>query len=522
MLNFRRMSSSLTLRLLFVPAILILIIGSLWRVRDLTTIPAINGDEAFPTVQMAELTWGRRVQLWVPTQRILSPIYAGLVLFTQRIRPNLDLLTIRLPATIAGFLLVGLCFFLLKPSLGAYAAGLATLLVTALPMNIAYSRSAVEQCLMGAVGLFALSCALRGQVQSTFWAYAIAVLSHPVNVFLAPLLVFPLAVHLKEKRRELFLFIGGLTLIVLLLLFSLPQEYGYLNILSVSKYLLTRPGSGILALGYFLRSTVRLFTGTTAYEYFISPPSPQWIGLTDFLGSFLILCLLFFGTRVLIRQKQWLAVSFIAGFFVMLGLLFFIGGPRVVTPGLSRHANILPVPFVIVFALLLRALATSERKKAGILAGVIFLCSILLWQFRENYFVEAKRSGGGFTHRTYAVGPVEPKVACLDWILSATLANRSGGKTVKIVAEDWWIYWPVKYLTLATKNVDVVFLDETVSQAEFYRWFKEGSYTIAFTKGKVTEYLETLYSPEAVKGMFAYKAPSYSPHWVLGVLQFRG
>src|SRR5258708_3583938 len=75
------------------------------RLFSLSNIPGINGDEAFTTVQMKEMALGKTVTLWVPTQRLLSPIYGAWVFLTQAIFP-ISFWTVRAPAAIAGITLL--------------------------------------------------------------------------------------------------------------------------------------------------------------------------------------------------------------------------------------------------------------------------------------------------------------------------------------------------------------------------------------------------------------------------------
>jgi len=70
--------------------------------------------------------------------------------------------------------------------------------------------------------------------------------------------------------------------------------------------------------------------------------------------------------------------------------------------------------------------------------------------FQLNYFREFATSGGR-SHLTYVTAPIEPKRQALEQIVAA----RGGTGPVLIVAQQWWLYWPIAYLARAQAGVSV-------------------------------------------------------------------
>ena len=66
--------------------------------------------------------------------------------------------------------------------------------------------------------------------------------------------------------------------------------------------------------------------------------------------------------------------------------------------------------------------------------------------FYLNYFREFATTGGR-SHLTHITAPVEPKAQALQQILSA-----SPDKTTAVIAQQWWLVWPMAYLATDTRT----------------------------------------------------------------------
>ena len=57
-------------------------------------------------------------------------------------------------------------------------------------------------------------------------------------------------------------------------------------------------------------------------------------------------------------------------------------------------------------------------------------------------------SRGGDAHVTFRTGVVEPKAAAYEFIRTRTAAEPA----VTVLADDWWLYWPMRYLALPERQ----------------------------------------------------------------------
>ena len=72
--------------------------------------------------------------------------------------------------------------------------------------------------------------------------------------------------------------------------------------------------------------------------------------------------------------------------------------------------------------------------------------------FYVNY-IHVLATTGGESHRTFRTSTREPKAAALDWIRERS-AGRPDCAETRIVAEDWWAYWPLRYLAYREPKLD--------------------------------------------------------------------
>jgi hypothetical protein len=495
--------------LLVVSLFLLIFVACFFRTVALDRLPALNGDEAYTSVQMAELASGKKVDLYLPTHRTLSPLYGIYVWSIEKFIPGHSFWKVRLPSLLAGFLLVIFSFLLLRWVLPLPKALLASILIISSPVCIAYSRSAVEQSLMGLASLFSIYFALEGSFFSAAAALSLGAVIHPVNIFLLPVSFFPFlgrVFHAPQRSRR-FKFSLALGLVslsgffVFSLLHFLPAEVGLLNLRRVFHFLWASPveflGSGLQFLLYF----IRLYTGFSTFEYFSSQPPT----LLQFFWDFLLgLTLLFslFGLVGLRKKRLWTQFYYVLGFICMLFVFFFVAGPRALSVGLSRHGTFLIVPTSIFIAILIPEIRPRLNFR-NLLIGFLGVGWIFLLHFYFYYFQSTIKTGGGATHRTYISGPVEPKANSFAWIL-----EQSKG-TGRILTEDWWIYWPIKYLALSHPNIEVIQLGSETAADGFDRLFNVGAFAMGFPDGPVDNHLKKRY-PRSTESLRTYSPPSYA------------
>jgi hypothetical protein len=142
-----------------------------------------------------------------------------------------------------------------------------------------------------------------------------------------------------------------------------------------------------------------------------------------------------------------LAIGWIAsllGFFV-------VAGPGALAPNFERYAIWIVAPTTILAAIAIVWWHTRPGragKSSTILA--IALGWTLLFSFQTNC-LEFLWQTGGRSHRTFRTAAIEPKQAAL----AAILARREARENVRIVASEWWIYWPMRYLSLSRRTDNI-------------------------------------------------------------------
>jgi len=101
-------------------------------------------------------------------------------------------------------------------------------------------------------------------------------------------------------------------------------------------------------------------------------------------------------------------------------------------------------------------LARTPRSAALARLGTAAAGVLLLLSFR-SYFFRAYRHADPERHDTFRTGKVEPKQRALELII----ASRAPDRITLVRAEDWWLYWPLRYLAGSPDNVQVTIHGET-------------------------------------------------------------
>ena len=199
------------LRLLLVVNVLaILAVAIALRGWRLGNIPGLNGDEAWSGVQAMRLIGGQSISLRTPTGNPVNPFYLGpLALLHLFLTPSITVL--RIPALVSGLAVLAVNFFLCRRVFGSTVAGVSTLLLAVLPLNIAYSRFAwdASQTVLATTLVLYLGLQLvprgdgsRRSLLPPLLVYAAAVWIHPTNVFAGWLLFVPIAQSYRSELRE--------------------------------------------------------------------------------------------------------------------------------------------------------------------------------------------------------------------------------------------------------------------------------------------------------------------------------
>jgi hypothetical protein len=448
-------------------AIALLAVALAMRVWRLENIPGINGDEAWSGVQAARLAAGKSIEWWTPTGNPINVFFlfplAGL---HAAFAPSFVLL--RMAALASGILALVANYALCRRVFDSRTAAVSTLLLAVLPIDVAYSRFAwdASQSLLATVFVLYLplwhyrkgyddaSLPVAGMV-----ALAAALLVHPTNLFAAPLLVVPIAYAWRRSAwkgmQQVAVPARPLTL-GLLALGGIFTAYFAWRALSGTAATLRGPDDFFA----FVQNYLRLFSGATVYEYISGVDAAT--GPLAWFAWLPAACKLGFGIAVVFggwgMMRRLAAdgtehdVNLVVGWAVMLLGFFLVAGPRAIAPHLERYGICLVAPGAVVLA---RGLAwwieprqSHARAAAWILAASVWLFPAT---FYLGYFDFIERTGGQ-SHLTFRTAAVEPKLAALRYIRS----HLGGGGSARIVATQWWNYWPIAYLASGDNDIRVL------------------------------------------------------------------
>ena len=424
-------------------------------------IPGVNGDETYYPVAAMNVRDGRPQALVSGSGLPLNPLYIGPVFLLHLAHPAPSFALVRLPALLSGLLALALMYPLAARVVDRHSALYATLLLASLPAAIAYSRFGWDQSQAPLIALVCLFCALRNWPLGLALSYLLALWIHPINMFLAPILLAPIAARdvAAWHGRPSIAITGKAAIVVGLAAVGL----GVLAGLSPAIREAAAPALGrLFDPAGWLRYAVAvgdLLSGLTIYRFIAGEPSAAWILVERSLFWLLLAFLL---ARVLprwIRARDGVGLALLAGIFIALVGFYLLMGPEALSPGWERYGVWLLSPACLALGLLIGGLGTSAAARAWqtVALGVVCLCMLL--GFYRNYFAVFETTGGT-ADWVFRTGPVEPKQAAFNEILAMTSGETA---PVTILAEDWWTYYPLRYLATGRASMNVVWSEDDAS-----------------------------------------------------------
>ncbi|MEX0676101.1 MAG: glycosyltransferase family 39 protein [Pirellulales bacterium] len=435
-----------------------------WR---LGNIPGINGDEAWYGVQALALVHGGTVDWWTPTGNPINVFFMfPLAALHAVFGPSFALL--RAVALASGVLALVANYWLCRRVFDARTALVSTLLLALLPINIAYSRFAwdTSQSLLATLLVLylplwhyrgrrdAASLPVAGMV-----ALAAAMLVHPTNIFAAPLVAVPIAYAWRHKawRKSQAVAVPAKTWTLAgLATGSIIVAYlAWLALWGAAVRL--RGPDEFLA---FAQNYLKLFSGATVYEYICGVD--QATGALAWFAFLPVVCKVLFGIAVVcgvFGMMRRLAaesgdddICLVLGWGIMLAGFFVVAGPDAVAPHLERYGICLIAPGAVVLA---RGWAWWLEPGQSRARAATWSLAMAAWLFPATfylgYFDFIERTGGR-SHLAFRTAAVEPKLAALRYVS----ARRKAGRATRIVAGEWWNYWPLAYLAGSANELRVV------------------------------------------------------------------
>jgi hypothetical protein len=417
---------------------LVIAAGVALRCVSLDRMPGINGDEAWYGVLALDWLSGHGAVARGPSGNVTAaPHLVMTTVLHAMFPPSFALL--RVPAVVAGVGQIALTAWALTRPFDRRAAWLGALVTAALPVSIAYSRFGWDSSHVGVWLALAAGLAFRRRIVWTVAAFMAAVLAHPTAVFAAPFLVcaFAGATSQHEGARRA---LGRTAVLVLLVAAAASMVRWTAGAAAAPQW--PEITSRVLSPGDWQRfghNLAAFFTGDATLRYIVGRGfGASWVVGAAFWTAAILPAVL--GLAVAFRQRRWMLVYLVGGCAATLAAFFAAGGPASLEPHVERYGLCLVVP-VVMMACAAISVATPPRLTAGLLCAASIAAALLLVVFHRAYFV-GMRQTGTTSHQAFWTGAVEPKAAAVRHIAATT---RHGSR-VMIVADEWWSYWPVKYL----------------------------------------------------------------------------
>jgi len=422
------------------------VLAVVYRFAALGHLPGINGDEAYLGTKVVLFLRGGGISLRTGSQLPLEPLSFTLSALLHLLAP-ISFVTLRLPAAVFGTLTVLASFALFRRVWGTGSGLMITALIACLPVHIAYSRFFWEPSQTPFLSVLMLYGLARRSISWTLTAFLAALLAHPTNLFLLPVIAVPLlaaapswigeAAARARHGQRLRLAMLGLGLFALAALLAVASRF-------------LRPGPAFpqmidrawdpQAFALFWKLHAGLFDGSTIYSYIVGTvPQP---GVTHPLLPFTLIFWLPVAVALVLGGDRFLR-QLAAGLAGSLALFYLLVGPDGLAPALERYGLWMTVPHCVLLGLSVQRIAGHAlRPTLGSLA-VGLLAAVLLAQFGSAYFTRLQ-SENSDSEKTFMTGATEPKQQALDLISKV----RDPSRRVRILAEDWWTYWPLRYLSL--------------------------------------------------------------------------
>lgn len=444
--------------------------GVALRMTRLEQIPGLNGDEAWYGVWALDFLANREVPWRTPTGNPVNVLFLAPQALLHAAAPR-SVTLLRSVAVVSGLLAVAVNFLLARRTLGTPGAWMSTLLLAALPINVAYSRFAWDACqtVLTVVAVVHLSLLAAVATRRAGWAWCAvgiamfaACLVHPTNVFVLPI---PLAAagwryrgwltgHLAWKRRTgvLATVAGGLLIGAIIA----SPGLGRLTYKAAARSVVPEQYA------LFGRNVARLFSGLSVYRYIAGARLPveeiQANSLADWhwsdaaaAGVLLALVLAWKRPRTQDDSRDGALAVLTSGGALTLAGFFLIAGPESIEPHYERYGLCLIAPVTLwSAAVLARMVGACPGARVAVWSTVLAICLALEFDFSQNYlrFLETT---GGQSHATFRCGEVEPKLAAIR----AAVAKASPQRPITLVTGGWWTYWPARYLTAGASGVVV-------------------------------------------------------------------
>lgn len=456
-----------------------------FRTMSLSSVPGVNGDEAWWGIQALAWLSGQPYERHNTSGNPIDLFYLVPLAFAHAVaRPSFFLLR-ALPALV-NLLALPVAFWFVRRLYGSTTAWIHTIALAILPAAIAHGRICQDPSqTVFWTGVFIYLCLLGLEPGTRGWfplvaavcVYPVVLWTHPTNIFIAPFLVLPfvaaagLLPPTPTRGRALLILAAGLVVMLPSLAWIALRNAAASNEL-VDKPWLSIATARLIDGGQwfeFAANNARLFNGVTVYHYFSGARPATWAYDAAFVAVALVLLAGFLWTLASNRSR--LDYGLIAACTMTWIVFFVFAGPDALRPHFERWGLCLLVPGTLVLARGLSAWIDWRPAWRLMTIGVATLVAVaVLGSFYVNYFREFATSGGR-SHLSYTTAPIEPKQRTLELILH----QRPGPGRVVVVARQWWLFWPIAYLASQHPHVSVSMKLDVEHRPDFAQALQEGS-----------------------------------------------
>jgi hypothetical protein len=491
---------------------------ALWyRVTSLEAFPDPEGDECWFGTQFAHMARGESFETVTPLDNPLTPFQALIEIPLLLVfKPAFWIL--RVPSVAANVLAVILIFVLGSRVLDRTTALIAAGLAAVLPFAILQSRTGYDCSQTPLYGIIAIYFAFQTNVVGLIALLAVNYYIHPTNLFVAPLLVSVFVVRSLQKSENglakmlwpLFWktgLLGGMALGLGLYTLWKPRIQFLTKCYSVGGrhdffHYWTLYGRLLLGIG---RDPDRLALESGDPDLANQLASTAGGGvyrLDVWLFWTIVLSSLAYGGWRLARNRQWDRLALIVGVFLSGMALFIVAGSDILRPGMTRWGSFLFVPSVLGFACLVRGMLVEPRIDRGIVptrwiqnAALLALGWALLLSFsfervtilrvfegryagtssatmgtktlplwaslKNRRVTDADQGESIWTFRNEAKDAKQRVLRLIRRDIRAgaqteTSDHRTQPHSGTIIAEDYWVYTPLHYLTIGRHDLDIL------------------------------------------------------------------
>jgi hypothetical protein len=252
-----------------------------------------------------------------------------------------------------------------------------------------------------------------------------------------------------QVRRWQLIVLGGMAAVGILLLLQWPRSASYA--LAIAQRVCNPSDYGA-----FISNFVGLFSGSSVLEFIPGSIASGGQGdlhraIYDVPMAIVLVVSLWGAFR---RSKGQASASdrcLAIGWSACVIGFFAVAGPRAIQPHWERYGVWLVAPTVLLASRgafwWVDRIGTWHKAAAWLAVAAGWL---LLAGFFADYFVYFAHIGGR-SHVAFRTAQLEPKSAALRFILE----QQRAGSHVAIVADDWWMYWPLAYLAADKPGVEV-------------------------------------------------------------------